>query len=50
MPSYRNTIATKSTIDYENAIRGITKETVKKTLKQLVDAGNVFEVVMSPAE
>ncbi len=36
--------------DYENAIRGITKETVKKTLKQLVDAGNVFEVVMSPAE
>ncbi len=36
--------------DYEQAVRGITGETVQQTLKKLVDAGNRFEVVMSPAE
>ena len=36
--------------EYENAVRNITKESVQQTLKQLVDAGNCFEVVMSPAE
>ena len=34
--------------DYKAAVEGITAETVQSTLKQLVDAGNVFEVVMFP--
>ena len=36
--------------DYEAAVEAITAETVQQTLKQLVDAGNVFEVVMFPQE
>ena len=34
--------------DYKPAVEAITAETVQQTLKQLVDAGNVFEVVMFP--
>ncbi len=34
--------------DYKAAVEAITAETVQATLKQLVDAGNVFEVVMLP--
>ena len=36
--------------DYKAAVEAITAETVQQTLKQLVDAGNVFEVVMFPKE
>lgn len=36
--------------DYEAAVKAITAETVQATLKKLVEAGNVFEVVMFPAE
>ena len=36
--------------DYKDAVEAITAETVQQTLKQLVDAGNVFEVVMFPQE
>lgn len=36
--------------DYRPAVEAITAETVQATLKQLVSAGNVFEVVMFPAE
>ncbi len=34
--------------DYKPAVEGITAETVQATLKKLVDAGNMFEVVMIP--
>ena len=34
--------------DYKAAVEAITAETVQRTLKQLVDAGNMFEVVMFP--
>ena len=34
--------------DYKVAVEAITAETVQATLKKLVDAGNVFEVVMLP--
>ena len=34
--------------DYKAAVEAITAETVQETLKKLVDAGNVFEVVMLP--
>jgi zinc protease len=34
--------------DYKAAVEAITAETVQATLKKLVDAGNVFEVVMLP--
>ena len=34
--------------DYKPAVEAITAQTVQKTLKQLVSAGNVFEVVMFP--
>ena len=34
--------------DYKAAVESITAETVQATLKKLVDAGNVFEVVMLP--
>ena len=34
--------------DYKPAVEAITSETVQATLKQLVEAGNVFEVVMFP--
>jgi zinc protease len=34
--------------DYKAAVEAITAETVQATLKQLVEAGNVFEVVMLP--
>ena len=34
--------------DYKPAVENITAETVQSTLKQLVDAGNMFEVVMFP--
>ncbi len=36
--------------DYEAAVNAITDETVQATLKKLVEAGNMFEVVMFPAE
>jgi len=36
--------------DYRPAVEAITAETVQQTLKQLVSAGNVFEVVMFPAD
>ena len=36
--------------DYKAAVEGITAETVQETLRQLVAAGNMFEVVMFPAE
>lgn len=35
--------------DYEDAVRAITAESVQETLRRLVDAGNMFEVVMFPA-
>ena len=34
--------------DYKAAVEAITSESVQRTLKQLVDAGNMFEVVMFP--
>ena len=34
--------------DYKAAVEAITAETVQATLKKLVEAGNVFEVVMLP--
>ena len=34
--------------DYKNAVEAITADTVLQTLKELVKAGNVFEVVMFP--
>ena len=34
--------------DYKAAVEAITAETVQATLKQLVSAGNMFEVVMFP--
>ena len=34
--------------DYKPAVEAITAETVQQTLKKLVSAGNVFEVVMFP--
>ena len=34
--------------DYKATVEGITAESVQKTLKKLVEAGNVFEVVMFP--
>ena len=34
--------------DYKAAVEAITAETVQATLKKLVDAGNMFEVVMLP--
>lgn len=36
--------------DYKPAVEAITAETVKTTLKKLVESGNMFEVVMLPAE
>ena len=36
--------------DYRPAVEAITAETVQRTLKQLVSAGNMFEVVMFPEE
>ena len=36
--------------DYKPAVEAITSETVQSTLKKLVEAGNVFEVVMFPEE
>ena len=35
--------------DYQKAVNAITAETVQSTLQRLVDAGNMFEVVMTPA-
>ncbi|MGM9837228.1 MAG: M16 family metallopeptidase [Paludibacteraceae bacterium] len=34
--------------DYKNAVEAVTAESIQKTLKKLVDAGNMFEVVMMP--
>ena len=34
--------------DYKAAVEAITAETVQATLQKLVDAGNMFEVVMFP--
>ena len=34
--------------DYKPAVEAINAETIQQTLKKLVDAGNVFEVVMFP--
>ena len=36
--------------DYRPAVEAITAETVQQTLKRLVSAGNMFEVVMFPEE
>ncbi len=36
--------------DYQKAVNNITAESVQNTLRKLVEAGNMFEVVMSPAE
>ena len=36
--------------DYQAAVEGITAQTVQATLKELVKAGNMFEVVMFPEE
>ncbi len=36
--------------EYEDAVKSITAETVQQTLRKLIDAGNCFEVVMSPAD
>ncbi len=36
--------------EYEAAVNAITAETVQATLKKLVNAGNMFEVVMLPAD
>ncbi len=36
--------------DYKKAVENITAESVQNTLRKLVDAGNMFEVVMSPAD
>lgn len=33
---------------FQDAVQGITAETIQQTLKQLVDSGNMFEVVMNP--
>ena len=38
----------RTTDDYKRAVEAVTAETVQATLKQLVNAGNVFEVVMFP--
>lgn len=35
--------------DYPAAVENVTSETIQQTLKTLVEAGNVFEVVMAPA-
>ena len=34
--------------DYAEAVKAVTAESVQNTLRKLVDAGNVFEVVMMP--
>ena len=34
--------------DYKAVVEAITGKTVQSTLKQLVEAGNMFEVVMFP--
>ena len=34
--------------NYKPAVEAITSQTVQETLKKLVSAGNVFEVVMFP--
>ena len=34
--------------DYKAAVEAITAETVQETLRKLVSAGNMFEVVMFP--
>lgn len=36
--------------DYKSAVEAITAQTVQQTLKQLVEAGNMFEVVMLPEQ
>ena len=36
--------------DYQKAVNAITAETVQSTLRDLVNAGNMFEVVMIPSE
>lgn len=36
--------------EYQAAVEAITAETVQETLKKLVEAGNMFEVVMFPAK
>lgn len=36
--------------DYADAVRAIDAQSVQAILKQLVDAGNVYEVVMTPAQ
>ena len=36
--------------DYQNAVNAITAQTVQSTLRDLVNAGNMFEVVMVPSE
>ena len=45
---YRWNINNKA--DYRKAVESITPQSVQETLKEFVAAGNVFEVVMTPAE
>ena len=34
--------------DYRQTVEAVTADSIRQTLKQLVDAGNMFEVVMMP--
>jgi len=36
--------------DYKASVEALTPELIQSTLKQITDQGNVFEVVMKPAE
>ncbi|MGB4413957.1 MAG: insulinase family protein [Paludibacter sp.] len=36
--------------DYKSSVEALTPELIQSTLKQITDQGNVFEVVMKPAE
>ena len=36
--------------DYKSAIDAITSESIQNTMKQIINAGNVMEVVMMPKE
>lgn len=49
LPSYYR-LDVNYVADYEETVRNITAETVQATLKKLVESGNMFEVVMFPAE
>ena len=36
--------------NYQNAVRNVTSESIQNTLRKLIDAGNVIEVIMMPAK